>query len=244
MIKKCIFCDCDTSNSKSVEHIIPESLGNSELILEKGVVCDKCNNYFSNKIEKKVLELSLFQELSFYERTPSKKGNFKKSTILICGEESEVSWFGDNNLIIKVSPKTAEKIIKEKPRAVISKRANIKELVDNYDVSRFLYKIAFEYYIYMALQQPENSDADSFVFSDEMKAIIRFVRIGNKECNYIPYKVREIKSYKPFSNNGNISLKFVVEDSNDNLLKLLISFLNIEFEIAFYDIDYLSKLSI
>lgn len=43
---KCIFCGPKATTFKKIEHIIPESLGNKDLIL-KGVVCDKCNSYFS-----------------------------------------------------------------------------------------------------------------------------------------------------------------------------------------------------
>ena len=49
---RCIFCKQDSSNSKNVEHIIPESLGSTKHILGKGIVCDKCNNYFSREVEK------------------------------------------------------------------------------------------------------------------------------------------------------------------------------------------------
>lgn len=41
-IHYCIFCNQDSTESKSIEHIIPESLGKDELILDKGIVCDKC----------------------------------------------------------------------------------------------------------------------------------------------------------------------------------------------------------
>jgi len=42
----CIFCKQNSSTAKfeSKEHIIPDSLGNKELILPAGVVCDNCNN--------------------------------------------------------------------------------------------------------------------------------------------------------------------------------------------------------
>jgi hypothetical protein len=56
---RCIFCKNDSSNSKSVEHIIPESLGNTTRTLPKGVVCDTCNNYFARKVEKPFLEALL-----------------------------------------------------------------------------------------------------------------------------------------------------------------------------------------
>lgn len=43
----CIFCP-ETEKFNKVEHIIPESMGNKEYVLEKGVVCDDCNNRFSS----------------------------------------------------------------------------------------------------------------------------------------------------------------------------------------------------
>lgn len=50
----CLFC-----KTKGVfhtkEHIIPESLGNDEDILEN-TICEKCQNYFGREIEQKALE--------------------------------------------------------------------------------------------------------------------------------------------------------------------------------------------
>jgi HNH endonuclease len=43
---KCIYCKTDTSRSQGVEHVIPEALG-CQKTLEKGSMCDECNNYFS-----------------------------------------------------------------------------------------------------------------------------------------------------------------------------------------------------
>jgi len=74
MLRICIFCRCDTAQSVSVEHVIPESLGNSTLILPKGIVCDKCNNYFSRKVEKPFMELPEIRALRFHETLLSKRG--------------------------------------------------------------------------------------------------------------------------------------------------------------------------
>jgi hypothetical protein len=52
---KCVFCKCDSEDSKSVEHVIPESLGSKTIVLPRGLVCDKCNNYFSHKVEIPIL---------------------------------------------------------------------------------------------------------------------------------------------------------------------------------------------
>lgn len=71
---RCIFCKIDTSRSRSIEHIIPESLGNTNLTLPVGVVCDKCNNYFSRKVEKPFLESKSILALRFHQELVSKKG--------------------------------------------------------------------------------------------------------------------------------------------------------------------------
>ena len=75
---RCLFCKQDSSNTKSVEHIIPESLGNKTLILPRGYVCDKCNNYFAIKVEKPFMELPEIRQLRFQELIPNKKIKFRK----------------------------------------------------------------------------------------------------------------------------------------------------------------------
>jgi hypothetical protein len=71
---RCIFCKLETSASKSVEHIIPESLWNTQHVLPRGVVCDNCNNYFSLKVEKPFLSSPAVTHLRFHEAIPSKRG--------------------------------------------------------------------------------------------------------------------------------------------------------------------------
>jgi len=83
---RCIFCKGDSSLSKSVEHIIPESLGNSKLTLPIGTVCDSCNNYFATHIEKQILESGEFTYLRFNQELKNKRGRIPEVDIL----------FGDN----------------------------------------------------------------------------------------------------------------------------------------------------
>jgi len=71
---KCIFCKENSENSKSVEHIIPESLGNKNAILPKGLVWDSCNNYFARKIEKELLNTPFYKLLRSRYGIESKKG--------------------------------------------------------------------------------------------------------------------------------------------------------------------------
>lgn len=81
----CIFCHKDSSTSKSVEHIIPESLGNKEHILPKGYVCDACNNYFSVKIEKELLAQPYFVSMRRRNDIRTKKGNYVAEDMLFPG---------------------------------------------------------------------------------------------------------------------------------------------------------------
>jgi hypothetical protein len=42
--RQCLFCSRSDGGFQSVEHIVSEGLGNTELVLPKGVVCDRCNH--------------------------------------------------------------------------------------------------------------------------------------------------------------------------------------------------------
>lgn len=49
----CLFCQAN-GPFNTLEHVIPESLGNNDLLLVKEV-CDKCQNYFGKEVERYVL---------------------------------------------------------------------------------------------------------------------------------------------------------------------------------------------
>ena len=83
---RCLFCKQDTSITKSVEHIIPESLGNKTMILPRGYVCDKCNNYFAIKVEKPFMELPEIRQLRFQEMIPNKKNKMPQMYALYNGK--------------------------------------------------------------------------------------------------------------------------------------------------------------
>jgi hypothetical protein len=70
----CIFCKGDSAGSRSVEHVLPESLGNTEHILNPGIVCDQCNNYFASKLEGPLLSDPYFRYQCSQGHIPTKKG--------------------------------------------------------------------------------------------------------------------------------------------------------------------------
>lgn len=69
----CLFCR-DDSSSTAVEHIIPQSLGNSDDVLDKGVVCDGCNNYLARKVEKPFLDLEWLRHRRLVHGVENKRG--------------------------------------------------------------------------------------------------------------------------------------------------------------------------
>lgn len=70
----CIFCG-SLGPFNTIEHIIPESLGNTEDCLVKEGLCDNCQKYFGQNVEKYVLEKTAFGLYRTLYNIPTKKRN-------------------------------------------------------------------------------------------------------------------------------------------------------------------------
>jgi hypothetical protein len=92
---RCIFCKANSDNSVSVEHVLPESLGNEDHILPPGWVCDRCNNYFAIKVEKPFLEGDFARSIRHFMRVPSKKGRIPTFSTLHCRSGTKIDLFYD-----------------------------------------------------------------------------------------------------------------------------------------------------
>ena len=75
MENKCIFCLQAGDIFHTVEHIIPESLGNTDDVLIDRV-CDKCQNYFGREVENYILTKTPFGFWRTMAGTLNKKGKF------------------------------------------------------------------------------------------------------------------------------------------------------------------------
>lgn len=187
---KCIFCKNNSSNSKSVEHIIPESLGNKKNILSKGIVCDSCNNYFGNKIEKNVLEMPYFKSLRSRIMIENKKGKIPRiSAFTKNKEEVEITFSlnGDNTLeVLYKDEKTLETLLSHNEIYV----PFIPEPPENdLLISKFIGKIAIE-----ALVKRVSSVEDwqnDFIENESLDQLRDFVRYG-KGYSIWPYYIRRI----------------------------------------------------
>src|SRR5688572_24033225 len=83
---RCVFCKKNSDLSRSIEHIVPESLWNKRNTLPKGIVCDSCNNYFARKVENPFLSSTAIKTLRFHQAIPSKKGKIPSIKAILNGK--------------------------------------------------------------------------------------------------------------------------------------------------------------
>lgn len=178
---KCIFCGEASGQSKSREHIIPESLGNTEHILPPGVVCDGCNNYFAVKIEGPLLSSDHFVHLRHRLDLLNKRGlpapvrgvypGGRMAVMLLGGPEgpSIGPWRPQDNdqFIAAITSGRAGRIYVPFPVAP-----------DERLLARFLAKIAVEILAHRTIEARE--PAAILLDQPELAAIRRFARYGDR----------------------------------------------------------------
>lgn len=178
---RCLFCKQDSTNTNSIEHIIPESLGNKTRVLPLGYVCDKCNNYFAIKVEKPFMELPEIRQLRFQQMIPNKKNKMPQMNALYNGElpvklgwdvkkDDFVGYVDAGEEIVK------EIIQKEKGYFIFPAFTNETVIQNSSIVSRLLAKIALEA-LADKLKSIEES-LDEFIDSKEFDPIRNHARRG------------------------------------------------------------------
>jgi len=195
---RCIFCKSNTSSSKSVEHIIPESLGNHKYTLPKGIVCDKCNNYFSRKIEGQLLEQPYFKNLRFRQRIESKRGRYPPTKGVLLNHlneaDSEVEiQFNDDERAINVYVKNKEafeNISKLNHGSLLLPMFDLPEK-NNQIVSRFLGKVGLEELARRFFSISEEALNEGFIDETQLDLLKKFVRYGTPDMIW-PYFLRRI----------------------------------------------------
>ena len=142
---RCIFCKQDTAGSRSREHIIPESLGNTTQILPPGVVCDSCNNYLSREVESRFLNSEQVRLLRFEQAIPSKRKRVPTAIAVVNGLFPAVAHHhasGSTKLSLDVPPDAFERIARSTSGSVVLPM--LTTLHGLTATSRFLAKVALE----------------------------------------------------------------------------------------------------
>ena len=189
-MKRCIFCGNDSSLSKSVEHIVPESFGNKSTFLRKGIVCDKCNNYFARKVEQPFLESEPIRTLRQELQLENKKGKtISEYQYPKIGDNQVKQIFNNNFLIYSFEEKTEkelEALVQEYQHYLLKSDGLLLE--ENTYLSRLLAKMAIEYFVYRCGQTQEVCD---YILEDDAFSLIRnYARYGGRKI--WTYSVRRI----------------------------------------------------
>jgi hypothetical protein len=185
---RCLFCKRDSSGSKSAEHIIPESLGNTKQLLPPGVVCDACNNYFSREIEKPFLEAPAIAALRFHQTVPSKRGRLP-SIPAILDPEFPAALHKDLKsrlTVLSLEPKGVQHLLRT-PGGTLWLPGADKPPPDLV-VSRFLAKAGLEAMAQRVQQFPQG--LSYLVDETQLDPIRRHAREGFPK--FWPYNVRRI----------------------------------------------------
>jgi len=211
---QCIFCHKDSSNSKSVEHIIPESLGNKEHFLPKGYVCDACNNYFSIKIEKELLAQPYFVSMRFWNDIKTKHGRFVKEPFIFpyIMDISPVSYNPEEKIVYIENDSVVNAIISGKCNKAFSLFYDEPD-TPNALMSRFLAKCAYEYFLYNMGKDKYDLCVQEYLGrgKDILKELREYARYGIGK--YWQYNQRRIYSEGDYfyNNNENICYKILHE---------------------------------
>ena len=192
---RCVICKQPSDASISVEHIIPESLGNEKHLLPKGIVCDSCNNYISREIEGRLLESPYFRDIRFRKGILSKKRRYpavwglhpKSRTLVEFVRDPE-----DDSLSMgPASEKDNEKWIKSVTSSETFSIYVPAEYPDpdRHLMSRFIAKVGIETLAASALDV--KGGLDEIVNKAELDELREHIRIGDPSKNW-PYHSRRI----------------------------------------------------
>lgn len=232
---RCIFCKAISDKSKSREHIIPESLGNVEHVLERGVVCDSCNQYFAIKLEKILLDYPYFKHVRHYAGILSKKGRVPLIQGIMGGivdigrDKSGTTFISVDNSIIM------NKITSGQIKHLIVPIINEPEKNDKI-VSRFIGKVAIESLAYIFY--PTKGWNEEIVDKPELDSLRQYVRFGNKITLW-EYNLRKIYDESDIFINPKISNEhyeilheFKFQYSAENELFFVIAIMGFEYVIS------------
>ena len=190
---QCIFCKERSDDSKSIEHIVPESLGNREHVLPKGIVCDTCNSYFGIKIEKEVLAQGYFKYMRHIQDIETKRGNLVPGAGIIAhphGGKVEI-YKEESGLSINVSSDILRLVATGQVNKLYIPHYE-QPFSNNLPLSRLLGKMAVEALVHR-LMPAEGWEAE-IVDKAELDPLRKYVRHGPGKIKFWPYHQRVLYS--------------------------------------------------
>lgn len=138
---QCIYCLKSDGTFNSVEHVFPESLGNTEMILPAGNVCDACNHGVLAKLDNDLVKhdsISLLRVLALPYNT--KTGKFPKAHY----QNMTIEKTGPRNIEFNQFSKDREGFTYEEHGNVVKSNLSLKGRTkfNPQQLGRSLYKVA------------------------------------------------------------------------------------------------------
>jgi hypothetical protein len=211
--------------------VIPETLGNTEHRLPRGVVCDKCNNYFACNVEAPLLADPYFKAKCSEFQIATKKGRAPRvgGLHLQTGIEIELIRELDCSGL-----SVGAKFERDEPRWIESVRISdhgtlmipASDRPDPMLLSRFLAKVALECLALRLLEIP--GGLEEIVTLEGLNPIREFARRGGTKD---PWRYHERRIYPPeasFGEDGNSPYQvlhewtFLITDEGDYYLVLAV----------------------
>ena len=151
------------------------------MILPKGIVCDKCNQYFAVKVEKPMLEMKYFRNVRFRNNIKSKKRrNIPYKTLFPHKDGGWVDMYvDDNSIAINGDDSHIIKLIKDQKVHQMMFEVVHSPPKNNPHVSRFLAKSALELF---ALKAGNNqTHLNEVINMKELDPLRDYARYGKGE---------------------------------------------------------------
>jgi hypothetical protein len=156
-------------------------LGNKQLILDKGVVCDKCNGYFAIKIEQPVLQLPFFNQYRHDLDIFSKKGRIPSKDGFLLDEQTSKVTFGktkNKEETIDIDRATLEQLLAEGIEEIPAITVEFGAPEDHPLISKLLAKIGVEA---LAWEAKVYGGDESSYNQESLNNIKRYVRNAKKD---------------------------------------------------------------
>lgn len=174
----CLFCGGSTDTSVSIEHVIPESVGNVDIVLPVGVVCDGCNNYFARKLEGPVLASGAFLEYRFAGCLPNKDGRIPAVTWIAFPTGMELAMVRDSTGTTYLGAVHDADVPRWRDAFEARRRLTLMRPTPSWPprrlMARFVGKIALEVLAHRVLEVP--GGLNEIVTKPELNELRRFVR--------------------------------------------------------------------
>ncbi|MBY3125544.1 HNH endonuclease [Rhizobium laguerreae] len=188
---KCIFCRGDATQSRSIEHIVPESLGNFEHTLPPGIVCDRCNNYFARKIEGPLLETEYFRHLRSMMAVPNKRGRIPPMSGHISHSKIPINiWMDTTGIFVEPKDRSRaselERTLLAETQGTLLVPVPHKSQVDPHLMSRFIGKVAIEALALRVIQV--EGWREELLTNEGIEPLRRFVRVGDRPKEWQFYR--------------------------------------------------------